>query len=144
MEQVFKANNGWYLFIQDSSEGGYDFTLYDNYKIPRDGGLLELEDEDQSLTDVSVLQLVLNELKTPRLELQDSFYSSSSWKKEEIVTRDYLDKMETKDMKAKLLVYDYKEGKFTLDLLHEKLINVFGSITIAFNWLLTYWRATSC
>lgn len=141
MEQVFKSNNGWYLFIQDSSEGGYDFTLYDNYKIPRDGGLLELDDESITLTESEIIQLVLNELKSPRFELPDSFYSSSSWEKEYIITRSYLEEMENKDMKAKQFCYDYDNNMFTLDLLHQKLINLFGSISIAFKWLLTYWKA---
>ena len=44
--KLYKTVNGNYLHIQESSEGGWDFTLYDVLYDEIDGGI----NEDDSLT----------------------------------------------------------------------------------------------
>lgn len=43
MEKLFKLKNGKFLFIQDSSLGGWDYTIYNSDKTEFDGGVLDNE-----------------------------------------------------------------------------------------------------
>lgn len=47
MEKLFKLKNGKFLFIQESSEGGWDYTIYNSDKSEFDGGIYD--DENISL-----------------------------------------------------------------------------------------------
>jgi len=69
-EQLFELSNGNYIFVQDYSEGGYDFEYIDgDTRLGIDGGVLE----DECNSDEEVMTKIMDELG-----LSDCTYGLSS------------------------------------------------------------------
>lgn len=63
-EKLFELDNGNYLYVQDYSEGGYDYEYIDgNTRLGIDGGLIV----NDCVSDDDVVSKVLDELNLSKI-----------------------------------------------------------------------------
>lgn len=138
MEQIFSSKqNGWILHIQDSSNGGWDYTLFDASMHEIDGGFLETDNlEYDTPITLDIVELVMNDVAIGHPDRD--FILSLSWEVDTKITREMIDNYQQKDLQARLAVYDYENYKHNLSALHERLKSIFGNIKEAAIWIYLY------
>lgn len=68
-EKLYQLDNGNYLFVQDSSDGGYDYTYLDGKtRSGIDGGVIE----DTLTSDGEVLAVILSGLGLDEVSYEPS------------------------------------------------------------------------